>query len=143
MRYFIFILFFLIIFPANALCQKKVAIVQHQVDEKFLSEVEADKYKSFLSEMRTSDRKREFADYKEDRDTKYRKLSESIAFEEREASIANQRAWEGRYKETYDTRMSYINKGYSAQTDRESVRAFRAADQLRPPAKSSMDVYKR
>jgi hypothetical protein len=143
MRYFFVILFFLIIFPTNALCQKKVNFVQPRVDERVLSDVEAEKYKSLLSDMRKSDTKREFADYKEDRDTRYRKLRESIAFEERESNIANQRAWEGRYKETYDARMSYINKGYSAQSDRESIRAFRAADQLRPPARSNIDVYRR
>jgi hypothetical protein len=143
MRYFILISFILIFLPFDAICQNKENFVQYQAGVRVLSDIDADKYKSFLSEMRKSDIKREFADYKEDRDTRLRKLRESIAFEEREANIANQRAWEGRYKETYDARMSYINKGYSSESDRESIRAFKAADQLRPPAKSSMDLYRR
>jgi len=143
MRYLVIILFLLIFFPTNVLCQNKEKNVQFQADDSILSNIDADKYKSFLIDMRKSDIKREFADYKEDRDTRYRKLRESIAFEEREARIANQRAWEGRYSEAWDSRMSYINRGYSAQSDRESIRAFKAADQLRPPAKSSMDVYRR
>ncbi len=139
MRYFVIILFILVFFPANVLCQNK----EFQSDNSFLSNIDADKYKSFLIEMRKSDIKREFADYKEDRDTRYRKLRESIAFEEREARIANQRAWEGRYSEAWDSRMSYINRGFSAQSDTESGRAFKAADMLRPPSRTRSDTYRR
>lgn len=125
----------------NALCQIKVNVVKSQVDQKVLSDTEAEKYKSILSKIRKSDKKKEFVDYKEDRNTKFRKLGESIVFEEREANIARDRAREGRYDAAWDARMSYIDKGYSAPTDRESNRAFRAADQLKPPIRSKIDVY--
>ncbi|MBA4416381.1 MAG: hypothetical protein C0392_00495 [Syntrophus sp. (in: bacteria)] len=143
MGYLVFILLFLIIFPMNGLCQIKVNIIKPQVEQGALSDTEADKYRSFLREMRTSDAKRVFVDYNEDRDTKYRKLRESIAFEEREGRIAGARAWEGRYKDTHDARMSYIEKGYSTSTNSESNRAFKAASQLRPPARSRTDSYNR
>ncbi|MCX5810553.1 MAG: hypothetical protein NTX36_14505 [Proteobacteria bacterium] len=122
MRYLVFILFFLIIFPMNALCQIKVNVVKSQVDQKVLSDTEAEKYKSILSKIRKSDKKKEFADYKEDRNTKFRKLGESIVFEEREANIARYRAREGRDIERWDTKTSLIEKSYSG-TDRESERA--------------------
>lgn len=106
----------------NALCQVKVNAVKSQVDRKVLSDAETEKYKSILSKFRKSDKKKEFVDYKEDRNTKFRKLGESIAFEEREARIANRRLWEGKYEQRWDTKTSLIEKSYSG-TDRESEKA--------------------
>jgi hypothetical protein len=143
MRYLIFLFIAAIIFPINGLCQSSEINDRSYIGRRPLSDVESNEYRSFLKEMRKSDRKREFVDYKEDRDTRYRKLSEDIDFEQREAYIAGKRAWEGRMVEAWEKRMSYIDKGYSASTDRESSRAFKAAGQLRPSSRSSIDVYKR
>ncbi|HOE18357.1 MAG TPA: hypothetical protein PLX02_13990 [Syntrophorhabdaceae bacterium] len=143
MRYLIFLFIAVIIFPMNGFCQSGVAGEKMYVAQRTLNDIESNEYRSFLKEMRKTDKKREFVDYKEDRDTRYRKLEEEIDFEQREAYLAGQRAWEGRMVEAWDKRMSYIDKGYSASTDRESSRAFKAARQLRPPSRSSIDVYRR
>jgi len=131
MKYVLIIFFVSICLPLNALCQNE------------LNDIDSKDYKSFLSDVRKSDTKRFYKDYSEDRSTRYRKLRERLNAEEREAYIAGTRAWEDRAKDSWDTRMSYIEKGYSASTDRESGRAFEAADQLRPTTRSRIDVYRR
>lgn len=143
MRYLIFLFIAVIIFLMNGFCQSEAAGEKMYMEQRTLNDVESNEYRSFLKEIRKTDKKREFVDYKEDRDTRYRKLEEDIDFEQREAYIAGKRAWEGRMVEAWDKRMSYIDKGYSASTDRESSRAFKAAGQLRPPSRSSIDVYRR
>lgn len=64
MRYLVFILVIFIIFPMNVLSQNPIPATINQV---VLSNAESDQYKSFLKEMRKSDRKRCFEDYKEAR----------------------------------------------------------------------------
>ena len=142
MRYLILLFIAVLVFPLSGFCQSSVTSGGTYISQS-LSDVESNEYRSFLKDIRKSDRKREFVDYKEDRDTRYRKLEEDIDFEQREAYLAGKRAWEGRMVEAWDKRMSYIDKGYSASTDRESKRAFKAAGELRPPSRSSVDVYRR
>ncbi len=142
MRYLILLFIAVLVFPLSGFCQSSAASGGTYIGQS-LSDVESNEYRSFLKDIRKSDRKREFVDYKEDRDTRYRKLEEDIDFEQREAYLAGKRAWEGRMVEAWDKRMSYIDKGYSASTDRESKRAFKAAGELRPPSRSSVDVYRR
>ncbi len=143
MRYLILLIIAAFMFPLNGLCQGSATNDRLYIGQGSLSDVESNEYRFFLKEIRKTDRKREFVDYKEDRDTRYRKLEENIDFEQREAYIAGKRAREERIVEAWDKRMSYIDKGYSASTDRESKRAFKAAGQLRPSSRSSVDVYNR
>ncbi len=143
MRYLILLFIAAIVFPLSGFCQSSVTSEGSYIGQGPLNDVESNEYRSFLKDIRKSDRKREFVDYKEDRDTRYRKLEEDIDFEQREAYLAGKRAWEGRMVEAWDKRMSYIDKGYSASTDRDSKRAFKAAGELRPPSRSSVDVYRR
>ncbi len=111
---FCLIIFFTLIFPFKGLFA-----------EEYLNEIDANEYKKFLNEMRKTDKKRVFKDYEEDRETKYRKLSESAYFEASEAAILNQRLWEQRYAERWDRQSSLIEKVYSGSRF-ESDRASKA-----------------
>jgi hypothetical protein len=110
------IVFFSLIFPFNVLSDE---------GDHYLNNIDANEYKNFLNEMRKTDKKRIFVDYKEDRDTRYRKLRESAFFEAREASILNQRLWEDRFAERWDRQSFFTEKVYSG-SNYESDRAAKA-----------------
>lgn len=118
------ILMILLILPLSASGEEKISIVR-TTSEQYLSDVEANEYKKFLNEMRKTDTKRVFIDYKEDRETRYRKLRESAYFEAREASILNQRLWDQRISERWDRQSQLIDKVYSGSAY-ESDRAAKA-----------------
>ncbi len=111
-----FFILFTLVFPFNALCT-----------DEYLNEIDARNYKKFLNDMRKTDKKRVFDDYKEDRDTKYRKLRESAYFEAMEAEMLNRRLWDQRYAERWDRQTTLIEKVYSGS----SLESDRAAKALR------------
>lgn len=115
---------FLIMLPIPVIGDERIDILKTN-KEQYLNDIEANEYKKFLNEVRKTDRKRVFMDYKEDRETKYRKLRESAYFEAREASILNQRLWDQRYADRWDKQSQLIEKVYSG-SDFESDRAARA-----------------
>lgn len=117
MIYLCFIISFVILLPCNLIAQRE------------MSNIEAEQYKSFLSNIRKTDQKKIFIDYREDRNTKYRKLRDSIAFEEEKARMATRSywgermiEWDRRSADRWDTQSYLINKSYSG-TDAESRRA--------------------
>jgi len=117
MIFLYFIFSFVIFLPCNLMAQGT------------LNDLETKQYKSFLIDMRKTDQKKVFIDYRDDRDTKYRKLRDSIAFEEEKALVATrsywgERAieWDRRQADRWDTQSFLINKSYSG-TDTESRRA--------------------
>jgi len=97
----------------------------NMVGESYLDDLQSNEYKKFLKEMRKTDIKRVFVDYKEDRDTRYRKLRESIIFESQKAALFSNILWEERYAERWDRQQQLIEKVYSGSSF-ESDRASRA-----------------
>ncbi|HON86046.1 MAG TPA: hypothetical protein PK864_08475 [Syntrophorhabdaceae bacterium] len=124
MKILYIIILFLMLLPTNVLCDEKISVVRND-NELYLNDIKANEYKKFLNNMRKTDKKRVFLDYKEDRDTRYRKLRESAEFEAREAEMLSQRLWEQRYADRWDRQSQLIEKAYSG-SQYESDRAVRA-----------------
>lgn len=124
MKLLFFIILFLMILPNTVMGEEKVGTIKTG-GEGYLNDVEVNNYKMFLNDLRKTDRKRVFIDYKEDRDTRYRKLRESAYFEAREAEILNKRLWDQRYGERWDRQSQLIEKVYSGSAS-ESDRAAKA-----------------
>lgn len=131
MKIFYIIIMVFLMLPFSVRSEEKINILKSS-GEQYLSDVEANEYKKFLNEMRKTDPKRVFIDYKEDRDTRYRKLRESAIYEAREASILNQRLWDQRISERWDRQSQLIEKVYSG-SGYESDRAAKALMYGYPP----------
>lgn len=137
MNYFLYVLAFLILLPFHVFAQDRQGTI---------SGSDAAKYRSFLKEQRGSEKSGvgNIQDYGDDRNTKVRKLSESIQYEEKEAKIAKEQARDERAKEREDLKISrdkkineLVDKGASAKTDKEADRYYKGARQLKEPSKKS------
>ncbi len=64
MRYLILLFIAVLVFPLSGFCQSSVTSGGTYIGQS-LSDVESNEYRSFLKDIRKSDRKREFVDYKE------------------------------------------------------------------------------
>ncbi|MCX5809622.1 MAG: hypothetical protein NTX36_09680 [Proteobacteria bacterium] len=137
MNYFLYVLAFLILLPFHVFAQDRQGTI---------SGSDAAKYRSFLKEQRGSEKSGvgNIQDYRDDRNTKVRKLSESIQYEEKEAKIAKEQARDERAKEREDLKISrdkkineLVDKGASAKTDKEADRYYKGARQLKEPSKKS------
>lgn len=133
MKLFFCVLAFLIFFPFSGFAQDRQGTI---------SQSDADKYKSFLKEQRGGEKSdsNNYQDYRDDRNTKVRKLSESIRYQEKEARIAKEQAKDERLKEKEDTKLSrekkiseLVDKGVSAKTDKEADRYYKGARELKDP----------
>lgn len=137
MNYFLYVLAFLILLPFHVFAQDRQGTI---------SGSDAAKYRSFLKEQRGSEKSGvgNIQDYGDDRNTKVRKLSESIQYEEKEAKIAKEQARDERAKEREDLKISrdrkineLVDKGAGAKTDKEADRYYKGARQLKEPSKKS------
>jgi hypothetical protein len=111
-----------------------------------ISGSDAAKYRSFLNDQRGSEKSDtgNFQDYRDDRNTKVRKLSESIQYEEKEAKIAKERSRDERAREREDLKITrekkiieLVDKGASAKTDKEADRYYKGAKQLKESSTKS------
>jgi hypothetical protein len=111
-----------------------------------ISGSDAAKYRSFLNEQRGSEKSDtgNFQEYRDDRNTKVRKLSESIQYEEKEARIAKERTRDERAREREDLKIArekkvieLVDKGASAKTDKEADRYYKGAKQLKESSTKS------
>jgi hypothetical protein len=137
MNYFFYAMAFLIFLPFYASAQDRQGTV---------SGSDAAKYRSFLNEQRGSEKSGagNSQGYEDDRNTKVRKLSESIQYQEKEARIAKEQARDERAREKEDLKISrekkineLVDKGVSAKTDKEADRYYKGARQLKEPSKKS------
>ncbi|MCX5815627.1 MAG: hypothetical protein NTX75_05205 [Proteobacteria bacterium] len=137
MNYFLYALAFLILLPFYAFTQDRQGTI---------SGSDAAKYRSFLNEQRGSEKSDtgNIQGYGDDRNTKVRKLSESIQYQEKEARIAKQQARDERAIEREDLKISrerkineLVDKGVSAETDKEADRYYKGARQLKEPSTKS------
>jgi len=124
MRFLYLFILFLMVLPFPLMGEEKIIDVKMD-DGYYLNDFESKEYKKFLEEMRKTDLKRVFVDYKEDRDTRYRKLRESIIFESQKAALFSNILWEQRHAERWDRQQQLIEKVYSGSSF-ESDRATRA-----------------
>lgn len=137
MNYFLYVLAFLILLPFYASAQDRPGTI---------SGSDAAKYRSFLKEQRGSEKNDtgNIQDYGDDRNTKVRKLSESIQYQEKEARVAKEQARDERAREMEDLKISrdrkineLVDKGASAKTDKEADRYYKGARELKEPSKKS------
>jgi len=143
MSYFLYALFCLILLPFYASAQYR------QGD---ISGSDEAKYRSFLNKQRSSEKSNtdSIQDYGDDRNTRVRKLSESIQYKEKEARIAKEQARDERAREKEDLKISrdrkineLVDKGVSSGTDKEADRYYKGARQLKEPSiksKSNIDL---
>lgn len=133
MKSFFCVLVFLIFMPFSILAQDRQGAI---------SQSDADKYRSFLNEQRVGEKNDagNYQDYRDDRNTKVRKLSESVKYQEKEARIAKEQARDERAIEREDLKISrdkkineLVDKGTSAKTDKEADRYYKGARELKDP----------
>ncbi|HOJ42930.1 MAG TPA: hypothetical protein PLW88_00730 [Syntrophorhabdaceae bacterium] len=139
MKAFCIVFLVFLILPLPVMGEEKISVIRTG-GEQFLNDVETKEYKKFLNEMRKTDTKRVFVDYKEDRDTRYRKLRESAYFEAREAEMLSQRLWEQRYADRWDRQSQLIDKVFSGDSY-ESDRAAKALMFGYPASKGTRKRY--
>lgn len=110
-----------------------------------------EKYRNFLKEKREGDTKEtaNIQDYRDDRNTKVRKISESIKYEEMRAREAAEQAKYERGKQWDDLKYArekkideLVDKGASAQTEKEAARYYKGARELKTPTKTKQKTYR-
>jgi len=143
MKYITFLLPFFIVLPFHTFAQDTSG---------GLSGSDIVRYKMLLKEKRSIEAgdSGNVQPYSDDRNTKVRKLSESINFQEKEARIAKEQATYERLKEKEDLKIAkdkkhyeLVDKGASAKTDEESSRYYKGARELKdttPRQKKSIGV---
>ena len=133
MKPFFCVLVFLMFFPFSGFAQDRQGAI---------SQSDADKYRSFLNEQRSGEKSDagNYQYYRDDRNTKVRKLSESVKYQEKEARIAKEQARDERAIEREDLKISrdkkineLVDKGASAKTDKEADRYYKGARELKDP----------
>ena len=137
MIYFCYVLACLIVFPFHVFAQGSQGA---------MSASDSAKYRSFINDQRGNEKSdiSNIQDYGDDRNTKVRKLSESIQYQEKEARIAREQAREERAREKEDLKISrekkineLVDKGVDAKTDKEADRYYKGARQLKEPSTKS------
>lgn len=137
MNYFLYALICLMLSPVYTYAQDERGAI---------SETDAAKYRSILSEQRSSEKGNagNLQDYGDDRNTKVRKLSESIQYQEKEGKIAKEQAGYERAIEKEDLKSSrakkideLVDKGVNAKTDKEADRYYKGARQLKETSTKS------
>jgi len=137
MRYSLYALAFIILLPFHVFAQGSQGT---------MSESDAAKYNNFLKDQRGSEKSdiNNVLDYRDDRNTKVRKLSESVQYQEKEARIAKEQARDERARQREDLKISreqkineLVDKGASAKTDKEADRYYKGAKQLKEPSTKS------
>ncbi len=132
---------FIMILPLNAFCQYK---------QETMSQSDAEKYRNFLNVQRGGEQTGtvNYQDYSDDRNTKVRKLSESVQHHENEAKIAKEQARDERNKEKEDLKLSkekkiqeLVDKGSKAKSDKDSEKYYKGARELKDsPYKSKKSI---
>jgi hypothetical protein len=131
MKILISFLAFLIFFPLS---------VYSQTSQGTISQSDAEKYRNFLNEQRVGEKSGNlnYKYYPDDRNTKVRKLSESIHYHDNEARIAKEQSKYERMTEKEDLKLSkekkmqeLVDKGVSAKSDKEADRYYKGAKELK------------
>lgn len=133
MIYIVYVLAFFILLSGNVFSQ--------DIRDGSLSGSDVVKYKLFLKEQRSNDIGNvETQSYSDDRNTKVRKLQESINYQEKESRIAREQARDERMKEREDIKIArekrineLVDKGVSAKTNEEANRYYKGARELKEP----------
>jgi len=131
MKILISFLALLIFFPLS---------VYSQTSQGTISQSDVEKYRNFLNEQRIGDKSGNlnYQNYSDDRNTKVRKLSESIHYHDNEARFAKEQSKYERMAEKEDLILSkekkmqeLVDKGLSAKSDKEADRYYKGAKELR------------
>ena len=132
MKIFLLIIFSLLItLPLSALCQDRQGTI---------SQNDTEKYRNFLNQQRSGEKSgpANYQEYTDDRNTKVRKLSESVQYHENEARTAKEQARDERLKEKEDLKLSkekkiqeLVDKGSKAKSDKESDKYYKGARELK------------